>query len=687
MQNTVKLYTLMLTALMCCGMLIAPAQTAAKKGDENYINKIGSTVLATVGSEEVTYSDLERAYRKNMNRGTSQLWEIDKDSVLEFLNLYINYRLKVQDAISRKVDQDPAVQAEIIRNRNAIAIPTYFEKMVMTPQVDVMWERRKEERQLRVILVGLQQSENPDTTKAHRRAEDALNRLKGGASFATVAAEFSDDPLSREKDGLIPFATSGQILRQLEDAMYSLKPGELYPNLIRTRSGYFIVKLEAVQPLELVKASHILIMENSQRSAEEAIAKADSLRALIDRGVPFDQLVKDNSDDNQTSSKGGQLPGGYYSRSLGFIAGEGRLTPEFEEAMFALKAGEISQPIKTVYGVHIIRLDSVASYHEVAERKDIEKRYKDLYFEEDKENLLQKLREEHSQKLRNTVFAELLAAVDTTRTSNATDFDVNVSDALGNKVLFDLGEDGRFLVGGFIDSLKSRADLRNTRLNSGGMLAALHKMSDEKLMARVTDGMEERYPEFGALMREFRDGILIFRVENEKVWSRLTFDSTRARQYWEQNKSRFVTDTLYDLSEIYVYADSTAQDLYKQIENGASFDELAAKHTMRQGYRERNGRRDVRPRDQSALAIRAVDMGLKIGEIGKPFQFEQGYSIVRVNAITPPRVKTYDEALPEFAAEVQDMMQKEFIEEWLSELRGSHKIVVKNDVINDIWEQ
>ncbi len=662
-------------------------KSSTNQKDDNYINQLPKTVLAEVGSEKISYGTLEKAFRKNMGRKNVQLWEVEKDSVTDFLDLYVKYRLKVQDAIGRGVNKEPDVIDEIKKNREAVAVPFYYDKHIIDPAVDKILKRREREIKLAVILVGTPQTPGADTTAAYQRITAAMDSLKAGVSFADVAQKFSDDELSRSNGGEIPFSTGGFILREIEDAMFALKPGEIYPEPIRTRVGYFIVKQLKNEPLRLVKVSHILVMYTADRDSAQAEARADSILTLVRKGGDFEQLARELSDDKSSAQNGGALANGFYSRSLGFDAGQGRLVPEFEQAMFALKQGQISDLVQTVYGFHIIKCDSVKPFSKIDGRESVKKRYKSVYFEDDKRAHHDSLRRALGYGWNKSTLTQFLAAVDSNATSNVTGWRDSIGSALGAQVLYRAGRNAPITVAALADSMQSRNDLRGTRLNRSGIEGAVAILSEPMIIAEATADLEKTYPDFGSLMQEFRDGILIFRVENEEVWSKLKFDSTRAMAYYEKEKHRFRTDTLYDISEIYVLHDSTAQNLHQQLLKGASFEELAANNTLRSGFREKQGSWGNVSAAGNTLVQKALSANVGIGEISKPLKFEQGYSIVKIKGRELPRTKTYQEALPDFAAEYQDQVQQELLEKWLSTLKQHYPVDIKTAEIDSIWEQ
>ncbi|MFM8178919.1 MAG: peptidylprolyl isomerase, partial [Candidatus Kapaibacterium sp.] len=204
--------------------------------DKKGVMNPGTTVLATVGGDPITLGDLETAYKRNMVRKNSVLTKVRKDSVMDFLNLYIKYRLKVKDAVSRGFDKDSGVMAEVVSNRRILAENYLLDKKVIEPNLTTYLERRKKELQVAVMVMVIPQGENADTSAAYAKAVKCIQMVKNGGDFLAIAKDSSEDKETRERGGLLPYFTSlGGIIRQLEDAAYTLKPGELYPVPVRAR--------------------------------------------------------------------------------------------------------------------------------------------------------------------------------------------------------------------------------------------------------------------------------------------------------------------------------------------------------------------------------------------------------------------------------------------------------------------
>jgi peptidyl-prolyl cis-trans isomerase SurA len=212
-------------------------------------------------------------------------------------------------------------------------------------------------------------------------------------------------------------------------------------------------------------------------------------------------------------------------------------------------------------------------------------------------------------------------------------------------------------------------------------------MTDPKCLKLATAPLEKEYPEFGSLMREFRDGILLFKVEEQEVWSKLKFDSSSARSYWDTTKTKYKTDVKYDFNEIYVTSDSIAKTLRERINAGESFETLASQFTERPGFKEKKGRYSPQTVKESKLAALIEKQKTTAGGIIGPEQFERGYVLLLVNDIAQPREKKFEEAIPDFAPAFQDMVQKKLTEEWLTRIKTQYPVTIQNKVLESMLKK
>ncbi|MGQ9818736.1 MAG: peptidylprolyl isomerase [Candidatus Kapaibacteriales bacterium] len=642
------------------------------------------TIIATVGLEKITYADVEHAFSKNLSKKNLPLHKLPKDSILDFLNLYLRYRLKVNDAIQRGLDKDSSVIQEITQNRRLLAETFYFERKLVEPNVEKMLKNRQYEAQVSYIFI--QFPPNPtDTLPSFLKAKNIIEQINKGKDFAQLAKDSSDDKESAERGGLIlNFITAGKVQRPIEEAIFSLQPGEVYPNPIRTKFGYFIIKLNKLNPRIKVKASHILLALSPDKDSTKIIQKADSLILLIRNGISFSRLAEEHSDDPASAMRGGEI--GWYSRSGGIEPSGKFLTTAFEDALFSLKDGQISDKVFTEYGVHIIKRDSTAYFKPEDDRDDLKKLYKRLYYEEDKRNLVEELEKKYNFFINESILSNLISYFDTTKTTLDTNWLRKIPSEIYPQFLFGV-IDKQYSVSDFVKIIQNKSEFRATPLNRSGLTSAMKKIVYPTLIEKATANLEKESPEFASMMKEFRDGILLFKVEAIEVWDKLKFDSTLAYEFWTKNKSKYQTYPIYDVTEIFVLKDSLANQIYDMAISGQKdFEELAKEFTQRAGFREKNGKWGKISAKDNRLAKKLQEMDAKPG-ILKPFPFENGFSIVKISDYEPQRVKTFQEAIPDFATDVQEILQKKLTETWLEKVKKKIPIKIYNQNLEKVIKE
>ncbi len=660
---------------------------AQKKGRPKVSTENNSTiVIAKVGNEDITWGQIEHAFQKNISRKNTKLEDIPKDSIVDFIKLYTDYRLKVQDATGRGFEKDSSVIEDIKQYRRILAESYYYDKELIEPNITEMLEFRKSELQFAYILIALDPQGMTDTVEAYRKAVDIMNRVKAGENFATLAMEFSDDKESgRDGGSLFDYFTSGKITRTIERALYSIKnPGEVYPEPVRTKYGYFILKLLRKEPRKYVLASHILLSEGLDKDSVGVIKKSESLIKQLKDGANFTRLAELHSDDPGTAIKGGKFHD-YYSRSTGFLNSGKKIAKIIEDAMFSLKDGEITDKVFSEYGVHIIKRDSTKEIDVELEKDELRKTYKRLYFEEDKQVLLERLKHKYGFQVNYNTLNQILAEIDTTKTNQKENWDQNISPSLRQQKLFQYLK-RNVSAGEFLDLFNNQTEFRGMATNTHGFLNAINRYATPEIFDQETKNLEPKYPDFAQLMKEFRDGILLFKVEAIEVWDKLKFDTLTAKKFWDTTRTKYRTDLTYDLTEIYVLSDSLANIIYQEAIAGKDFEELAEIHTQRTGYREKKGNWGKVDIKRNKLAAKVSEFDPKPSYIIKPFAYEKGYSIIRVNEVFPVREKTFEEAISDFAPLYQDQMQKYYTENWLKKVREKYPVKIFYDRINEIFK-
>ncbi len=657
---------------------------------------LSDKVVATVGKQNITYGELQRAYQKNINRSSDNLSDLPKDSLMKFIDLYIDYKLKILDALDRGYAKDQSVIDEIAQNRRVLAQSFYYDKHLTQKYIDEMLPRRKQEFKIAIVVVTKPTMETANTTKESQKqkALDALEEINNGADFSAVAEKYSEDANNSRKGGILQnYITGGKIQKPIEDAVYSTKVGKIYPELVETDYGYFIIKVLDKQKREFVKASHILFRNPPQKglSAEQKdsinksnIKKANETLAKLKKGESFERLAELYSEDTFSAAHAGSLTK-YYSRSTGFEDNGRALLPEFEEEMFKLKDGDISGIVHTDYGLHIIKRDSTKQVDLDADKDLLKKFYKSHLYQEDKEQLDHKLMQKHRLMVYKAIIENVLKNTEDGKTTLTKDWDAKIPDNLKQFVMYSLfGKD--YTVASFIETVNTDPQLRGTAFEYNAFIKAIEKMHYNEVFDKETANIENEEHEFEALYKEYKNGILLFKVQEEEVWNKMSFDSTEAKKYRQSRKNEFLTDTLYEVSEIYIIGkDSTAAKLYKTL-TPENFKQIASEKTERQGMREKSGFVGVVSSKNSLLLrnLLASETFVKEGTITKPFRHEAGKSIVYIQRIVLPRIKTFEEAIPNFSSDYQEQVQQQLLDTWIKKLKKKYDISVSDKAIKEI---
>lgn len=211
---------------------------------------------------------------------------------------------------------------------------------------------KDEEFNLSHILVTVQENASPEQIQARKaRAEDILSQLSKGGDFAQLSASYSDAPNALQGGGL-GWKTSGQIPALYLDSLRNLKPGETAP-LLKSANGFHIVKLnekrgkDSTTVITQTRVRHILIKPSELTSESDAKTRLQQIRERVEQGgAKFEDLARQYSEDLGSGSKGGELN----------WVNPGDLVPEFQKAMDALKPGELSQPVQSPFGWHLIQV-------------------------------------------------------------------------------------------------------------------------------------------------------------------------------------------------------------------------------------------------------------------------------------------------------------------------------------------
>lgn len=294
-------------------------------------------VLMNIGGHDITAGEFNYLYNKNKTQQEEPL------SVDKYLSLFTDYKLKVLAAEAAGLDTTAKFKKELAGYTFDLARPHLIDSLTLDSLTRLAYNRMHTNVDVSHIMITSDTEANPA-----RRKEllDSLRRcIIAGEPFDSVAVHSSGDPRAKDNHGHIGFITVGSMPYEFEDASFSTPVGEI-SQPFNTRFGTHIVKVNASRPDRgRVKVRHILKLFRGKTAADTAAALAsiDSIAAIV-TPANFAEVASRTTDDPSGKKNGGDLP----------TFGAGQMVLPFEEAAYALADGEISGPIATNYGYHLI---------------------------------------------------------------------------------------------------------------------------------------------------------------------------------------------------------------------------------------------------------------------------------------------------------------------------------------------
>ena len=627
--------------------------------------------LFSYGGKPVTKEEFLRVYQKNtLNKQP----DYSEAALREYLDLYSLFRMKVSEAEQQHLDTVVSIQNELNNYRKQLAKNYLTDEEVTNKMIREAYDRMTEEVHVAHILI--MQSMGTDSTVAYKKIDSIYKAIQKGADFAEMAKQYTEDRSSKEKGGDVAYITALQTVYPFENAAYATPVGKVSPPF-RTQFGYHLIKvLDRRKSRGEVKVAHILITTSKANGAKAdamALKRVDSVKNDMRKGVPFEELAKKYSDDKFSVNEGGVLP----------PFGGGKMVPEFENAAFALKKpGDISEPIKTDYGYHIIKLiekiplkpyDSL--YAQIKRKVENDSRAqtaKEFYFEKVKAKNGFKQYPDNMDVLYNKV----AMIPDTGKADNvfsAADYRTM------NKPVFTLaGKD--YTQSDFMNYAEGFTRGRLTGPKKA-VLADVYKNYVNYVVNDVEEHkLVEENEDFKVLMDEYRSGIMLFELMDRNVWSRASKDTVGLKAYYEENKSKYMwepgfTGVVYKFKDensmeqakkILADKDKKEEDVVKALNVPNNVDAVS----VQRGRFEFKNFKDV---PQSDIKAGKITNGVKSAD-GK-------YTMVKVDEVfNQPSQKTLDEARGYVVAEYQDFLERN----WNEQMRKKYPMKLNDDVFKSM---
>jgi len=619
-----------------------------------------ATVL-TVDGEPTTLEEFENIFRKN-NRDSA----ITAQSLDEYMELFINFKLKVKEAREAGLDTVKKFKTELDGYRAQLARPYLTDTDKLNDLMREAYEHQTQEVRAMHILVKADANATPaDTLRAYNKALAIRERIVKGEDFASLAKSVSEDPSAKDNGGDLGYFSAFQMVYPFEKAAYETKVNEVSMP-VRTRYGYHLIYvLDKRAARGEIHAAHIVVKPKSEADGEvNAQTKINEIYQKILSGEStFEEMASKFSDDPTSAKKGGELN----------WFGTGKMVIEFEDAAFGLKNnGDVSQPFKTGFGWHIVkRLDykPLASY-ESMEKELKSKVSKDSRAEQTKKSFIDKLKKEYAYTMDEAELIKIVEKAD----SNAFEGKIYVGKKSMEKPLISMNG-LTITVSDFNEYMRNRPRSKPTMTPGDFVRTSANKYGEDRLLQLEDAKLEEKYTPFRLLMKEYREGILLFEMTDQMVWSKAVKDTAGLASYYESNKQKFMWP---ERANVIMYTCSSAdiaKKVRKMLKAGKDKSTIAGELNEESQLNLQVQEGVYAKEDNAILAKIPWQLG-----VSEDIQDNGQVVIVQFKEIIAPSVKKLDEARGMITSEYQTYLEQE----WIASMRTEHKYKVNSDVLHSI---
>ncbi len=507
-------------------------------------------VLMTVGNEKVTKSEFIKAYQKN-----STLSEASEADLREYLHLYTDYRMKVQEAKSLQLDTAKAFQREWEAYKSQYAQQYLIDTEVSDQLMQETIDRARYHIRASHILVRIPKDATPkDTLAAYHKCMQIREKIMEGMNFNEAAARFSEDESARDfvnpQSGHLQRGNAGELgyfsvlemIYPFETAAYTTPVGQVSMP-VRTQFGYHLVYVQDKIPaIAKLFVSQIFFRDttalDSKVDHSGIMQKCAQVKQKFQQGTSFDDLAAEYSEDMATKNNGGRMEPFAPNRRPG----------NYVNAAITLKKGQISEPVPSMIGWHILRLDSViyTTVNDEFEYMIKNRLGRDSRSQKSKASLVEKLKKEYNYEEKGRKAAMKFFKKNLT-VNNFQSKHIAIDSLSGIEKLKPMcsfanqsltaRDFGKYL--GRFQGAQLNTSLDNF------LEQAFPGFVEERMLRYESTQLMTKYPEYRDVVNEVYDGLLIYEVNALKVWNAAIQDTVGAERFYEQIKTQFPTgDTL-----------------------------------------------------------------------------------------------------------------------------------------------
>lgn len=588
--------------------------------------------LVTIGNEKISVDEFEQVYQKNNEIIVNQ----PKQDLANYLDLLINFKLKLMDARKMGLDTSKTYQSELLKYRAQLVEPFLKDDQTVASLAKEAYSRLERDVNASHILIQLAANANPtDTLAAYTKILEAREKISNGAPFEVVAKAYSQDPSVLENGGDLGYFTAFNMVYPFETACYNTKVGEI-SQPFRTQFGYHIAKVNDNKPSKgEIEVAHIML------HASEDVSKIEEIYQKLQNGASFETLAKEFSIDKNSAVNGGKM--------AKFRAG--RLVKEFEDVAFNLQEGALSKPFKTVYGWHIVKLIKnypLPTYQEMEAALKM-KVQSDQRSEIITKNLVKKLKTSYK-------FTENLDVKSKLNEINLPNADETL--IIINQHSIKVKQFQDYLK---VHSTKNLADNYND-------------FFDYQLIEYHKENLEKENPAFAAVMKEYQEGLLLFEILQRKIWEPSEKDTLGLKIYYQHHLEDYQWSKRLDGTVISSNDEETLKAVLHYLNEGNSIENIKKVFTKNTAII------DVKSgifEQESLLLPKSFDFSKGISKI---YHDNGKVKLVVVKTILEPSTKTIEEAKGQLLNDYQQYLDQQ----WIAELRKSIQVHINKKELNNL---
>ncbi|MCY1719885.1 peptidylprolyl isomerase [Prolixibacteraceae bacterium Z1-6] len=604
-------------------------------------------VIITIDGQEINKTEFEYIYKKN---NTNLYNESDRKSPKEYLELFINFKLKVIEAENLKMDTSQSFITELAGYRKEIAAPYLTDVKYNDKLEHELYNRMLHEVHASHILLLVDKNASPNKDKeVLDKITSIREEILNGKDFGQAARDYSEDPSAQQNKGDLGYFSAFTMVAPFEDAAFSTPAGEI-SEPVKTSFGYHIIKVHDIRENKgEIQVAHI--MKNIPQTAtpevkQKAKEEIDAIYQQLVDGADFAELAKKESQDKRSAVKGGEMP--WFSA--------GRIVPEFSNAAFALQnTGNITKPVETAFGYHIIKklnerpvppFEKIKGEIVSKIKKDSERRTSS------KKVFISKLKTEYNFQ-ENKNGKQALNGMNIQNKQVIPELDLFTIDNTTYKTT-DLS-----------------AYIQEKQIKSGPYLSKFDEWIDYEITKLEDSKLEAKYPEFRYLLNEYHDGILLFNISQEKIWNYAAEDSIGLLNFYEKNKNKYKWGERFKGCIITCESEEVREKAEDLFGAGMTNDEVAAHlNTEKEVITFENGAWEE-------ARNHIVDYYVWNGS--EPENFNSATTFIRGNKVGPEQ-KLLHEARGLYISEYQNYLE----EQWIKELRAKYKVIINKKLLKTI---